>query len=109
MIISFAWTSGAVRDRSKTETRRFWKDEYAARFRPGTVHQAYDKSARYGGREIARIRILEVFRQPLTEMTLESYEREGGMRYWHSLREFQEMMLAQGKGDTPWVVRFEYV
>ena len=109
MIISFAWTAKAIEWRVKTETRRFWKDKYAAQFKPLSIHDAYDKSPRAGGKPLCKIRILKVFKQPLSEMSDDSFCAEGGTDEWKNKQEFIEMMLKQGKGDTPWVIEFEYL
>ena len=54
-IISFAYTTPAVKAAVKTVTRRDWSPEYAQQFRDGAWHQAYDKSPRCGGRFIRYI------------------------------------------------------
>ena len=43
-IISFAWTTEALIQGKKTQTRRFWKDRYAKSFKKGDLIQAYDKN-----------------------------------------------------------------
>jgi hypothetical protein len=35
--VSFVMTAGAFDDRSKTDTRRFWKPRHAAKFKPGVA------------------------------------------------------------------------
>lgn len=54
MIISFAMTVNAFLSGSKTVTRRFWKDKYAAKFHAGDIVDAYSKSPRNGGKKIGR-------------------------------------------------------
>lgn len=55
--ISFAWTSPALLAGRKTCTCRDWDDDYARRFRAGDVIAAYDRSPRYGGTQIATLRL----------------------------------------------------
>lgn len=77
--VSFAMTRDANADRSKTETRRFWKPAHAAKFRPGVVFMG---------------------------MTEESFIREGGTRYWSSRAEYIDVM--GGPDLVPYVLRFEH-
>src|SRR3712207_3360782 len=65
MMISFAWTTPALLAGKKTVTRRDWSDDYARRFRPGLIVDAYDQSPRRGGRKIGTIRIVSVRKEPL--------------------------------------------
>ena len=55
--ISFAWTTPALVAGRKTCTCRDWDDDYAQRFRAGDVIAAYDRSPRYGGTQIATLRL----------------------------------------------------
>lgn len=78
MIVSFAWTTGAVIARRKRKTRRHWTPEYAACFRPGSVHQAYDRSPRFNGKQVALIRVLKApYHQNTAEMTEHDFDDEG--------------------------------
>ena len=113
-IVSFAWTMQALLDGSKTATRRFWKDSYAALFHAGDLVAAWDKSPRAHGKRVATIQLTrDPYKQSLQDMTHEDFVAEGGAwrgpngeRLWFDLAEYQEMMLAQGKGNVPWVVEF---
>ena len=108
MIISFAWTTKALLANKKSETRRFWTDEYAAKFKAGMIVDAYDKSARFGGKKVATIRLVKApYKEPLSEMSDESFEAEGGTMLWKDKAEYIEMM--GGKEKVPWVVKFELV
>jgi uncharacterized protein YqfB (UPF0267 family) len=112
MIISFAWTKKTLTLRNKrkrkTVTRRFWKDHYARRFKKGTVHDAYDKDPRYGGKKIAEIQITkDLYKEKLDKMTDSHFKREGGTMYWKNKQEFIKMMKA--RGDEPWVVEFKVI
>lgn len=115
-IISFAWTTPAIRARRKTCTRRDWNDNYAQRFQKGEFIAAYDRSPRYGGHQIAVIRLTD---KPYKEATCKAppqdWEAEG-FAYLSSIG-------AKVNGLTPvelwqrwlhsdkklWVVRFEIV
>ena len=107
MIISFAQTSPAVLDGSKTVTRRFWNDPYARRFKAGSVHQAWDRSPRTGkGRRIGEILITRTpYKELLGLMTEEHFQREGGTRFWKDREEFIEYM--GGPARIAWVVEFK--
>ena len=79
LIISFAWTSPAIRARRKLRTRRSWSPEYAGKFKAGSVCQAYDKGPRVGGKQICFIRLTKA---PWLQNTRElddkdDYELEG--------------------------------
>jgi len=115
-IISFAWTTPALRAGRKTCTRRDWNDAYAARFRPGELLAAYDRSPRYGGKQVAVIRLTAAPKKESTAAAPASdYEAEGfaylqerGLHVdglepktlWRSWHQQPRMM---------WVVRFELV
>ncbi len=76
-IISFAWTTPALVTGNKTVTRRGWDDRYAARFKPGELVQAYNRSPRHKGECVAIIRIVYVKKQ-LDQLAPDSdYEAEG--------------------------------
>ena len=62
MIIAFAKTTPALLAGAKTVTRRDWKASHAAKFKPGMLVDAYDKSPRHGGKKVATIRIVSVCR-----------------------------------------------
>lgn len=65
MIISFAWTTPAVRVGVKTCTRREWTDKYALRFKKGDLLQGYDRNPRIGGRPFC---IIELTHQPVKQL-----------------------------------------
>jgi hypothetical protein len=114
-IISFAWTTPALLAGAKTCTRRDWALEYALRFQQGEVCQAWNKSPRFKGKDVARVRLLE---KPYQENTKdapdEDYKKEGFA--WLKAHG----ILVVGKYDVDklwnvwktvgfdkWVVRFE--
>ena len=82
--ISFAMTSDAYEDRSKTETRRFWKASHAAKFKSGTVFMGIDKDFRAGGKRLHPSRVVFCRPEPLRDMSEDSFQREGGTRYWEN-------------------------
>jgi len=113
MIISFAWTTYAFLARRKTVTRREWDDEYAERFKTGSIHQAYDKSPRYGGKQIGRIQILSITREPIVKMPESDYDAEGfkymeeqGLTIWKKPPR-QAFERWKPNGGSYWVVRFK--
>lgn len=77
-IISFAWTTPALIAGRKTVTRREWVDGYALTFHAGDLAAAFDRSPRYGGHQVATIRLT---RDPYKESTALApegdYEAEG--------------------------------
>lgn len=92
MIISFAWTIEPLLAGLKTCTRRDWCDAYFQQWvrawREGRhIHQAFDKSPRFGGRQRARIRLTcEPYRERLADMPEGDLVAEGGL--WASKDEF---------------------
>jgi hypothetical protein len=107
MIISFAWTTEALINGHKTVTRRFWHDKTAKACSPGTVHQAWDKNPRFKGKRIGFVKIKNIYKQKLSQMTEDDLIAEGNRyRYWKNLAEFVEMM--GGPEAEPWVIEFEF-
>ena len=105
--VSFAMTSDAFADGTKTETRRFWKPTHAAKFTPGREFMGWTKDPRAGGTRMHPARV--VFCQPerLGDMSNDSFEREGGTRYWQDRKCYIAMM--GGAQETPYVLRFEHL
>lgn len=79
MIVSFAHTTAALLCGSKTATRRAWSPSHAARFRPGDLVDAWDRSPRTRlGHKVATIRISRApYLQPTHLTTPEDFHREG--------------------------------
>ena len=108
MIISFAWTIEPLLAGLKTCTRRRWSDAYFARWvkawREGRhVHQAWDKSPRFGGQRRAWIRLTcEPYRELLADMPESDLVAEGGL--WDSKDEFKVLFDEPDKPVA--VVRF---
>jgi hypothetical protein len=105
--VSFAMTSGAFIDRSKTETRRFWKPSHAAKFKAGTVFMGIDKDFRAGGKRLHPACVIFCRLELLGDMTEDSFVREGGTRYWQNRDAYIEAM--GGADQMPYVIRFKHV
>ncbi|WP_319525667.1 hypothetical protein [uncultured Desulfosarcina sp.] len=84
--VSFAKTGEAYDDRSKTETRRFWKDSHAAKFKPGTEFMGITKDFRAGGKRMHASKVIFCRKERLGDMSEDSFRREGGTRYWKTAR-----------------------
>ena len=105
--VSFAYTSAAFKDSTKTETRRFWKPSHAAKFTPGLIFMGITKDFRAGGKRIHMGRVIFCRQERLGDMAEDSFEREGGTKYWKSREEYIECM--GGPDCKPFVLRFEHV
>ena len=105
--ISFAMTTEAFDDRTKTETRRFWKPSHAAKFRPGTVFMGITKDFRAGGERIHTATVVFCRKEQLSDMSGDSFLREGGTRYWPSKTAYIDAM--GGPDRVPYVIRFEHL
>ena len=105
--VSFAMTSDAYADGTKTETRRFWKFAHALKFKPGSEFMGITKDFRAGGVRMHKARVIFCREEVLGDMSQESFEREGGTRYWPDRAAYIEAM-GGGQG-VPWVLRFEHL
>lgn len=128
-IVSYAWTSPMLVTGNKTCTRRDWDYGYAARFQSGELVQAYDRSPRARGQQIATVRLTQKPEcELLSEMPDSDYEAEGfawalahpavftktieGLPSGHFIREvctragFERW---RNSGEAMYVVRFELV
>ncbi len=115
-IISFAWTTPALLAGRKTVTRRDWSAGYAALFARGDHVQAYNRNPRWGGRQVAIIRLAQ-------DPYLESTRRVAPSDYVDEGFAYLEEIDAKVDGLTPralwrawhlypkdlWVIRFEVV
>jgi hypothetical protein len=104
--VSFYKTVDAYRDRTKTETRRFWTRRHAKKFKPGVEFMGITKDFRAGGKTMHISRVISCEREMLLFMNKENFEREGGTRYWKNLEEFIEKM--GGHQQVVYVLRFEH-
>lgn len=78
LIIAFAWTTAAFEAGAKTCTRRRWGDEYASRFKPGTVCQGWDNGPRNGGTIKGLLRITKKpYKENTRDMPDEDFDNEG--------------------------------
>lgn len=105
--VSFAMTSDAYADGTKTETRRFWKPRHAAKFRPGVEFMGITKDFRAGGERIHPARVVFCEPERLAHMSNDSFIREGGTRYWRDRRDYINIM--GGPDLIPYVLRFEHM
>ncbi len=105
--VSFAMTSEAYADGTKTETRRFWKPAHAAKFKPGVEFMGIDKDFRAGGKRLHVARVVFCRPERLGYMTEDSFIREGGTRYWTDRAAYIEAM--GGPDRMPYVLRFEHI
>lgn len=114
MILSFAWTTKAVRKRLKTVTRRDYSDAQMAKFKHGDLADAYDKLPRGGGKKIETIRIVSVHREPISMMLSNrayaesEWKKEGGAICWPTVEEFLQTPWKDTHGD-PVRIEFEYL
>lgn len=77
-IISFAWTTDALRAGRKTATCRDWSPEYARRFRAGDLVAAYDRQPRFKGRQVGTIRLThDATHGNWRDILVDPYEQEG--------------------------------
>lgn len=107
-IISFAWTTEALLQGKKTQTRRFWKDSYTKQFKKGDMVQVYDKNPRAGGKLIAFIRLTKKpYKQKLDDITQDDFLAEGGYHCWPTKFALIDVMKRLNKGLKPWVIEFE--
>ena len=107
MIISFGWTTEELLSGKKSVTRRDWTDGHAAKFKAGDIADAYSKLPRAGGRKIAEVRITkDPYKQLLSEMPDDHFEREGGSPCWEDKAHYLSCM---GEDRIVWVVEFELV
>jgi len=97
MILSFAYTTDAFLADEKTATRRHWAERTLRMWQKAwdeerLEHDAWDKSPRYGGRKIGRLKLTHrPYLEALGDMPESDLAAEGGL--WDSLEEF--------RGDDP--------
>ncbi len=97
-IITFAWTSDALLAGRKTCTSRDWSAAHARRFKAGDLVAAWDKSPRFGGRQIATIRLThDATFGTLEELVPNAYECEGFAFYDEQVASGDEHAIRQVK------------
>ncbi len=115
-IISFAYTTDALLAGEKTVSRRYWTDNHANRFQPGELVQAWDKRPSFGGKKVAEIKIIAVYKENMVNAPDEDYEKEGfaymlknGMKCAGEETTMAYWRAWKGTREDVWVVRFELV
>ena len=115
-IISFAWTTPAVKAKIKTCTRRDWDDNYAKTFKAGQHLMGYDRTPRVGGKPFQEIVLtMAPYKEAYCQVPDSDWEAEG-FAYLESIGATlhglpPHILWAHWKiDDSPvWVVRFDYV
>lgn len=120
-IICFAWTTAALVVGAKTCTRRKWPPNWARQFHKGDLVVAYDRSPRYGGKQVAMIRLTQdPYRENTADAPDADYEAEGlawmeremlpifqNKRRFTFANDFWDAW--KNEAEDVWVVRFELV
>ncbi|RYG34656.1 hypothetical protein EON81_14970 [bacterium] len=127
--ISFAWTTPAVLAGHflpelpfKELTRRDWKPNYAASFKPGEVVSAWTKQARFGGEKFGVVRILSVTKEQSINVSSETDWHKEGFGLLTTLKStfekgygacdvwrFWRFGVVDGEWNEGYTVRFELV
>ena len=115
-IISFSWTTPALVARRKTCTRRDWNDDYAKRFQAGELVAGYNRNQRYGGHQIAVVKLTQKpYKEPLCNVPDSDWEAEGfaylteiGARV-NGMTPRQLWDIWKQTWDPEWVIHFEIV
>lgn len=100
-----------IRSGSKTVTRREWSENYNPPT-VGSVQIASDEMFTSEEDADCYIRILDIYDQPLGEMTDEDAQKEGDYETMDEFREGYEKVYGQGSWDDEKVVdvvEFEYI
>lgn len=105
--VSYRWTWDAIEQEIKTETRRIWKPSHAAKFKIDmlflAIEQLYKKNVKS-----KVVRHLFHYREPLGDMSDESFEREA-VKQCGLFDSKNEMIEKMGGPDLLIVVmRFDY-
>jgi hypothetical protein len=102
--------------RQKSVTRRDWTGPYAAKFREGELVQAFDRNPRFGGKQVAVIRLTQTpYLERTSAIPEEDWQGEG-FEYLQSIGAkvdgLEPRVLWKAWKLQPqwmWVVRFEVV
>ncbi len=120
-VISFAWTTAALLAGAKTCTRRNWSPNYARKFHKGDLVAAYDRSPRFGGKQVVTIRLTcDPYLENTAKMTSADYDAEG-LHWMAENNILMPVSAARGRyvsaqdffrqwrfaAEDVWVVRFE--
>lgn len=114
--VSMAWTDKAFRAGRKTETRRNWSAEYAARFHEGDHVCAYNKLPRAGGVQVGYFTLAQDPYLESTESIPDSAWEAEGFAFMEEIGETIDGMTPAEfwyKWKTEpvelWVLKFENV
>ncbi|HEY9701634.1 MAG TPA: hypothetical protein V6C58_04270 [Allocoleopsis sp.] len=112
--ISFGWTADRLLAGIKSVTRRTWKIKYAQMFinayEQGKLIQAFDKGRQYGGKLIGYLKISDIYRESIFDISKSDVELEGFPEL--SKEEFIERFFPDMEvyqGGLVWVIRFDFV
>lgn len=107
MIISFALTEQELLTGKKTVTRRRWKPVTAAKFKAGTIHQAWSNLPYVtGARKLGTIKAsADAYQERLADISAADLLAEGGM--CASTEEFCQL-FGGDPDEIIWVARFEF-
>ncbi len=108
MIISFALTEKELVAGQKTVTRRRWKPVTAARFKAGSIHQAYSNLPYVAGaRKLGTIRATQdAYQERLGDISAADLLAEGGMC---ATAEDFISLFGGDPDEIIWVARFEFI
>ncbi len=108
MIISFALTEKELLAGLKTVTRRRWKPVTAARFKAGSIHQAYSNLPYVAGaRKLGTIRATQdAYQERLGNISAADLLAEGGMC---ATAEDFISLFGGDPDEIIWVARFEFI
>jgi len=107
-IISFAWTTPAVKAKVKTCTRRDWKDDYARRFKAGQHLSGYDKNPRMGGKPFQEVILTQdPYRERYCDVPDSDWIAEG-FAYLESIGSEAYMAVKLGRKATLIELKPEY-
>lgn len=84
-LISFAWTTPAIIALRKSVTRREWDPDYAARFSKGELVTGYDRSPRFRGKPICKIRLEQAPQRQWSNHVLPADWEAEGFAYLESI------------------------
>lgn len=109
MVLAKPYHIPQIRAGSKTVTRREWERRQVI---PGNVYMVTTELFVSHEEADCYIRVLDVYREPLGEMTDADARKEGDYETVEEFREGYERVYGPGSWDPQkvvWVVEFEYV
>jgi len=96
-----------IKQGRKVQTRRTWKDEYARKMKPGTILDV--KVNRYSGPVYCQIRLLDLNKERLGDITEPDAHKEGGYTIETYKQAWEEINGAWNPDALVYVVTFEVV